>query len=827
MKKNIVRVAIFAFPILLLVTVWHSMRQVSVAEAAMTEVVECVDGMAGIYPCDDVDFLSFMGLDELGTGDGFKAANLWGWTDSETGKEYVLLGMTNTLAIVDISDPVNPVQVGHLPNHTPDNPQKYRDVKVYQDHAFVIADQFSGHGMQVFDLTAVRNITTPTTFTETAHFDGFTDGHNIFINENTGYAYVVRTTDPVDPDPCNGAVYMVNVQDPANPSAAGCFAESYGVASDSMCVVYHGPDAAFQGQEICIVASDDDIIVGDVTSKTNPIVLANVTYPNIERAHLAWLTDDHRYFVSADMNDEMMHGLNTRIFIWDFTQVMTPTLMGIYEGDSPASDHNVWVDGDYAYVGNFRAGMQILDLRNIGKTTMSDVTVEQAAFFDMYPADDNTGHVGGAWAVYPYFESGVVAVSDREAGLYLLRPDLEKAVGCVDGMAGIYPCDDVDLLSYMGLDELGTEDGFKAANLWGWMDSETGKEYVLLGMTNTLAILDISDPVNPVQVGHLPNHTPDNPQKYRDVKVYQDHAFVIADQFSGHGMQVFDLTAVRNITTPTTFTATAHFDGFTDAHNVFINEDTGYAYVVRTTDPVNPDPCGGAVYMVNIQDPLNPSFAGCFAESTGYASDSMCVVYHGPDEDFQGHEICLIASDDNIVVGDVTSKTNPIVLADVNYLNAERAHLAWLTEDHRYFVSADMNDEMVHGSNTRIFIWDFTQVMIPTLMGIYEGDSPASDHNVWVDGDYAYVGNFRAGMQILDLRNISQTTMSNVTVEQAAFFDMYPADDNTGHIGGAWAIYPYFESGVVAVSDREAGLYLLRPDLTDYAFVPFLTRSME
>ncbi len=426
MKKYLLRVAIIMMPALLLATIWHGMQRTSAAGVNTMAAATCVNGMADVYPCDDVDFLSFMPLDELGTEQGFKAANLWGWLDSETGKEYVLLGMTNTLAIIDISDPISPVQVGHLPNHTITNPTTYREVKVYQNYAFVIADQPSLHGMQVFDLTAVRHITTPTTFSETAHFDGFTNAHNLFINEDTGYAYVARTTDPGG-NPCAGAIYMVNIQDPLNPTSAGCFAEATGLASDSMCAVYHGPDTDFQGHELCIIASDDNIVVGDVTSKTMPIVLAEKTYPNATRAHLAWLTEDHRYFVSADMNDERDHGLDTRIFIWDFTQVMTPTLMGIYEGPTPASDHNVWVAGDFAYIGNFRAGVRILDLGRIGETTMGNVTVEQAAFFDMYPADDNAGHVGGAWAVYPYFESGVLAVDDKEAGLYLLRPRLEAA----------------------------------------------------------------------------------------------------------------------------------------------------------------------------------------------------------------------------------------------------------------------------------------------------------------------------------------------------------------------------------------------------------------
>lgn len=399
-------------------------------------------------------------------------------------------------------------------------------------------------------------------------------------------------------------------------------------------------------------------------------------------------------------------------------------------------------------------------------------------------------------------------------------------IACEQGMAGSFPCKRVDLLSFTPLEELGTQEGSRAANLWGWTDPETGKEYVLLGMTDTLAVLDVSEPENPVQIGQLLNHTISNPLKYRDVKVYDNYAFVIADQFSGHGMQILDLTQVRDVMSPSvTFSETAHYDGFGDAHNMFINEDTGYAYVMRTTDPNGPDPCGAGVYMLNIQNPLTPTLAGCFAEDHGPASDAMCVVYNGPDADFQGREICLIASDDNIVVGDVTDKMAPVELADLTYPDIHRAHLAWFTEDHRYFVSADMNDEMMTGLNTRIFLWDITRVMTPTLMGVYVGESPASDHNVWVEGDYAYVGNFRAGVRILDLHDIASTTMTNVTVFEAAYFDIYPENDNVGHVGGAWAVYPYFGSGIIAVSDREAGLYLLRPKLVEELYLPSVLQA--
>ena len=385
-----------------------------------SNAMACENGLAGDYPCDQVDFLSFMSLAELGaTSDEAAGANVWGWTDPQTNKEYVIMGLTDGTAFVDISNPENPNYLGSLPTHNNISSEKYRDMKVYKDHAFIIADFNSLHGMQVFDLTQLREvsaadnmITGTVTFTETAYFDGFGDAHNIHINEESGYAYVLRATNP---ELCSGAMYMVNIQDPKNPTAAGCFDEG-GLASDAMCVIYHGNDPEYQGKEVCIIASDDDMIIADVTDKANPVNIKSIGYQNITRAHNAWLTADHNYFVSADMNDEMMLGLDTRIFVWKFTDVDDPQLIGTYVGPTPASDHNVWIHGNYAYVGNFRAGVRILDITDIANGNLT-----QAAYFDMVPADDNTGHSAGAWAVYPYFANGLMAVSEKGTGLFILR----------------------------------------------------------------------------------------------------------------------------------------------------------------------------------------------------------------------------------------------------------------------------------------------------------------------------------------------------------------------------------------------------------------------
>lgn len=397
-------------------------QQQLMAESGGGTAVPCSAGMAGDYPCHNVNLLAVVPKSELGaaTPDSL-VANLWGWTDSSTGKEYVLLTLQEGTAFIEITQPLTPTYLGLLPTHVPTATlSPYRDVKVYQDYAFIVGDSPSENGMQVFDLTTLRGITMPTTFSATAHYDGFVDGHNLFIHEETGYAYVARRSG----DGCEG-VTIVNIQDPLNPTDAGCYEEG-GVASDSVCVLYHGPDADYQGREICVIASDLDLVVGDVTSKTAPVTLAIRDHPNAARIHSAWFTEDHRYFLTVDMDDEHHYGLNTRIFIWDASDLDNipaypdnPPL--VYLGPTTGSDHNIWVRGHYAYIGNLTAGLRILDLRQVAAGQ-----VTQAAYFDNYPAHNSPGHLHGAWAVYPYFESGVVAIADRREGLFLVRPLLEN-----------------------------------------------------------------------------------------------------------------------------------------------------------------------------------------------------------------------------------------------------------------------------------------------------------------------------------------------------------------------------------------------------------------
>jgi len=366
------------------------------------------------------------------------------------------------------------------------------------------------------------------------------------------------------------------------------------------------------------------------------------------------------------------------------------------------------------------------------------------------------------------------------------------AIPCVNGRAGIYDCNGYDLMSHIELSDM---NGSEGNDCWGWTDPSTSKEYALVGLDTGTAFVDISDPVNPVIVGTLRSNTVNS--SWRDIKTYGNYAFIVSEA-GGHGMQVFDLTKLRNFTTgnpPIVFASDAIYTGFGNAHNIVINEETAFAYVVGSVT------FSGGAHIIDISDPLNPTAAGGYG-SGGYSHDAQVVVYNGPDPDYAGKEIYIGSNEDEVVIVDVTSKFNPVLISRVSYSNVGYTHQGWLTEDQRFFILGDETDELGVGFNTRTLVFDFIDLDNPTLRREYTGPTRAIDHNGYVKGDEFFLANYTAGVRIIDITNI--TTMNEV-----GFFDTYP-NSNSAAFAGAWNVYPFFPSGNIIVSDINNGLFVIR-----------------
>ena len=134
----------------------------------------------------------------------------------------------------------------------------------------------------------------------------------------------------------------------------------------------------------------------------------------------------------TDELDELFFGHNTRTYVWDVSDLDNPTLNGFHEHGGGNIDHNQYVTADgLSFQSNYTQGLRIMEITNPATASLT-----QVGFFDTFPENDAAGSFSGSWSNYPFFDSGIVLISDTTRGVFVVRPNL-------DGGGGI-PCGDFD-----------------------------------------------------------------------------------------------------------------------------------------------------------------------------------------------------------------------------------------------------------------------------------------------------------------------------------------------------------------------------------------------
>ena len=359
---------------------------------------------------------------------------------------------------------------------------------------------------------------------------------------------------------------------------------------------------------------------------------------------------------------------------------------------------------------------------------------------------------------------------------------------------------------------------------WGWTDPLTGKEYALMGLDNGTGIIDISDPFNPNYLGKIPTATLSS--TWRDIKVYRDHAFIVSEA-AGHGMQIFDLSKLRDVTDVQEYQTDQLYEGYGHSHNIAINTETGVAYTAGTGTSRTPR----GIHAVDITNPLSPNLLIEYPEF-GYTHDAQVVIYNGPDQDHVGKELYIGSNEDRVVIVDMTNKTTPVLISSFFY-DHQYTHQSWLTEDHRFLLMGDELDEIDNSgaliNKTRTIIIDLQNLDEPIRHFDYVSDTDAIDHNGYVKGSKFFLASYTSGLRVIDILNIGQKS-----IREVGYFDTYPHDthdhgvvnsnnrwgDPGGHYGnkgqnspffnGAWSVYPYFQSRNIIISDINSGLFIVR-----------------
>ncbi|MDQ3958401.1 MAG: choice-of-anchor B family protein, partial [Actinomycetota bacterium] len=214
---------------------------------------------------------------------------------------------------------------------------------------------------------------------------------------------------------------------------------------------------------------------------------------------------------------------------------------------------------------------------------------------------------------------------------------------CKNGKAGGYVCKNIDLVGFVDAAVMG---GARIADVWGWVDPETDREYALLGSTRGVQILDVTNPRDPVYLGNLLGKA-DSALIWQEIEILNDHLYAVCD-LSPCGLQIFDLSRLRGVEAALPVWRPDVVVPLGSAHSIDSNPETNHIFVNGGGVAV------GTPVIFDVSQPLAPVPVGAMADD-GYTHDSLCRNYHGPDKAFKGNEICFNFNEDSITIYDVTS----------------------------------------------------------------------------------------------------------------------------------------------------------------------------
>jgi choice-of-anchor B domain-containing protein len=394
------------------------------------------------------------------------------------------------------------------------------------------------------------------------------------------------------------------------------------------------------------------------------------------------------------------------------------------------------------------------------------------------------------------------------------------AAPCTGGSVNGMDCQDIDLLSHVGLGDISASPG-AGADVWGFVDLNSDREYAVVGFSTGTAVFDVTDAENPREVGFIDGQT----ASWRDIKVYQfwnaaagrwnAQAYITTDG-STDGLFVIDLSGL-----PHSIQRVNYAGDFTSAHNVFAtNADYGTGLsqtgAVPTMVVAGSNINSGPYRAYSVNDPTTPDFEVMPGSGRNdYMHDAASMIITDGRKDTQCVnattycELLFDFNEDTVDIWDITVTSDPRRLSSTGYVNANYVHSGWPTEDKQYLFIHDEGDERAFGLNSTVNMFDLSDLTSPASLTPWTGPVGAIDHNGFVRGNRYYMSNYSRGLTILDITNATLP-------QEVGFIDTFPATDGPFFVG-AWGAYPYFHSGNIAVSDIDTGFYMVADRTLDVA----------
>ncbi|MEO8147919.1 MAG: choice-of-anchor B family protein [Bacteroidia bacterium] len=322
---------------------------------------------------------------------GISFAGCWHYVDNSF-NEYALVGASDGVRIINITNPTNPVPVASVPGEA----SIWRELKTYGHYAYVSTEAGSGvagvtNGLQIIDLSGLPGSVNYKYYSDSLLGSLLMRGHTVTVADN-GFLYVSGT------HLANGAVggvLIFSLTDPWNPVYVGQYTTSY--VHD--CIVYNDTMISSElGNGFSIV---------DVSNKATPVVLQTQPTP-ANFNHNTWRSDNGNVLFTTDEVGGAPLGA------YDISDIANIKLLDIYYTQNmPNSEvHNVRVINDFLICPSYGSQVTIVDAARPANL----IEVGE------YPTSGNL-----CWDADPYFPSGKIVACDMNGNIYVLTPNYIRA----------------------------------------------------------------------------------------------------------------------------------------------------------------------------------------------------------------------------------------------------------------------------------------------------------------------------------------------------------------------------------------------------------------
>ena len=614
---------------------------------------------------------------------------------------YSYVGMGPTLLVLDVSDPANVERVGQ----SGVLPSIVQEVYVAGHYVHVAAGPA---GLRVIDVHYLNN----------PREVGFLDTVGVAVDLHVygDYAYIAdRGQEPPESYRAwsDGRLRVIDVSNPASPRQVGAYEADGEIRSVHVCgnLAYVIENTGNYPDFVWLRAID-------VSDPANPYEVGSysITEPWMG-AHATSL------FVSGDtayVAFDAILGIcaSKTLLLIDVSNPASPRYLGHYEGGcGPAS--SVCVSGDYAYlVGTIEwrslyhpFGVGVMDVIDVSEPTEPQFvesyrTAGEAQ--DVYVASD-TAYV--LHATVPEWTGTTLRMLDvtdptspGDLGAYDTPGyvDVLHVSGRTAYTARTFrdEWDPPDMLGlhFWSIDVNNPSSPRQVAHYWtGACNSDSVSEISAAGnyayvLTEwRLCVVDVSDPTNPIAVGHIDNMAAGS------LQVVDGYAYVVGwADVAGEWTQALQVIDVHDPTTPNVVSL---WGTPGSAADVYVSDHYAYVagaglWVVDVSDPANPRAVGswtqgglyavhvsghyaymlssGYLHIVDVGDPANPALVG------------SCAVPSEAGDVYVSDNIAYVLAGDALRAIDVTNPAHPVEVAfcavpgDANkvYVSDDLAYIA-------------------------------------------------------------------------------------------------------------------------------------------------------